>query len=189
MPEDFGTTANQPIEVFFSYSHKDELLRDELSKHLSILKRNGVISEWHDRRIPPGTEWKEALDARVNRAQIILLLVSSDFLASDYCYKTEMDCAMERHDKGEAIVIPIILRKCDWKDSRFEKLQALPIDLKPVKLWDDWDEAFTNIAEGIRAAVNRLREKAALPVTSTPPHAVWTANNTKKRYIVGQRES
>lgn len=169
MPEDFKTIQKQPIEVFFSYSHNDEELRDELSKHLSILKRNGVINEWHDRRIPPGTEWKKELDDRINQAQIILLLISADFLASDYCYETEGKCAMERHERGEAIVLPIILRPCSWQGGLFEKLQALPIDLRPVTSWPNRDEAFTNVTEGIRQCVTRLQRKTARPA-STPKH-------------------
>lgn len=166
MPEDFDTARNQPIEVFFSYSHSDEALRDELDKSLSILKQQGV-SVWHDRQIPPGTEWEAALDERINQAHIILLLISSDFLGSHYCYERETTRALERHDKGEAIVLPIILRPCDWKGSRFEKLQALPIDLRPVTKWSNQDEAFTNIAEGIRKSVNRLRSYVK-PATNQP---------------------
>ncbi|MBS1790743.1 MAG: toll/interleukin-1 receptor domain-containing protein [Acidobacteria bacterium] len=169
MPEDFDTTQNQPIEVFFSYSHKDEALRDELSKHLAILKRQGVISEWHDRQIPPGTEWKEALDTRINQAHIILLLISSDFLASDYCYETEGKCAMERHERSEAIVLPIILRPCSWQGGLFEKLQVLPIGLRPVTTWPNQDEAFTNIVEGIRDAVKRLRQEPIQPTAPPKP--------------------
>lgn len=159
MPEDLETAQKQPIKIFFSYAHKDEPLRDELSKHLAILKRQGVISEWHDRLISPGEKWADVIDDRINQAQIILLLVSSDFLASDYCYEIEMRRALERDESGEAVVIPIILRPCSWKGGLFEKLQALPKDAKPVTSWANPDEAFTNIAEGIRATVKLLRSR------------------------------
>ncbi|MGH9803514.1 MAG: toll/interleukin-1 receptor domain-containing protein, partial [Blastocatellia bacterium] len=139
-----------------------------MRSHLSPLIRQGVINVWHDRQIPPGTEWKQALDDRINQAQIVLLLISSDFLASDYCYEKEMTIAMERHERGEAIVLPIILRDCLWKDTPFSKLQALPKNCTPVEDWPTWDKAFTNIAEGIRDAVKRLRAKAAQP-TAPPP--------------------
>ncbi len=124
---------SEGIEVFFSYSHKDEELRDELEKHLSILKHRGLISAWHDRKIGAGEEWKGEIDEHLNSAQIILLLISSDFLASKYCYDIEMTRAMERHDSGEARVIPIILRHAYWKGSPFSKLQALPTNAEPVK--------------------------------------------------------
>jgi len=144
------------IEIFFSYSHRDEVLRDELEKHLSLLKRQGTISSWHDRRIGPGQEWKGMIDERLNSVHVILLLVSPDFLASDYCYDTEMTRALERHNDGEARVIPIILRAVDWHGSPFSKLQALPTDAKPVTSWPNQDEAFTDVARGIRRVVEEL---------------------------------
>lgn len=149
--------ASDKIEIFYSYSHKDEDLRDELQKHLSILRRQGVINSWHDRRISVGTEWVGQIDEHLNSANVILLLVSADFIASDYCYDLEMARAMERHDAKEACVIPISLRPCDWKGAPFEKLQGLPKDMKPVTTWANQDEAFTDIAKGIRQAVERIK--------------------------------
>ena len=139
-------STKKPVTLFYSYSHKDEEIRDELEKHLSILKRQEIISEWHDRKIKVGREWDEQIDQQLQSASIILLLVSSDFLASDYCYGKELKIAMERHEKGEARVIPIIIRSVDWNQTPFGKLQALPKDAKAVKSWNDIDEAFTNIA-------------------------------------------
>ena len=141
------------IEVFYSYSHKDEELRDQLEIHLSLLKRQGVIDNWHDRRISAGNEWANEIDEHLNTARIILLLISADFLASDYCYDVEMKRALERHTTGEARVIPVILRSVDWQHASFGKLQALPKDAKPVTSWDNRDEAFTDIARGIRATI------------------------------------
>src|SRR3954471_1709733 len=103
-----------PISLFYSYSHKDEALRDELETHLSLLKRQGVIAGWHDRRIEAGTEWAGAIDKNLEEAGIILLLVSADFLASPYCWDVEVRRAMERHEAGTARVIPVILRPVDW---------------------------------------------------------------------------
>jgi pimeloyl-ACP methyl ester carboxylesterase len=153
----FDTAKDQQsIEIFFSYSHKDEDLRDELDAHLSVLRRNGVIAGWHDRRISAGSEWKDRIDEHLESAGVILLLVSSDFLASDYCYDLEMRRAMERHTEGMARVIPIILRNCDWSGAPFGKLQALPKNARPVKSWDDQDEAFTDIVTGIRRAIAEI---------------------------------
>lgn len=145
-----------PIEVFFSYSHKDEELRDELSKHLAMLKRRHVITGWHDRRIGAGKEWQSEIDHHLKTADIVLLLVSSDFLASEHCYDVEVRRAMERHDTQEARVIPVILRPVDWKGAPFVRLQALPKDAKPITAWANRDDAFLNVAEGIRAAVEEL---------------------------------
>ncbi len=154
-----SNSGNQVFEVFFSYAHEDEKLRDELAKHLKLLERQGVISAWHDREITAGTEWKDQIDEHLESAKIILLLVSADFLASDYCYEVELKRAMERHETKEARVIPIILREVDWKGALFGKLQALPKNAEAVTNWDNRDQAFADIARGIRKAVEDLTPK------------------------------
>ena len=110
------------FEVFCSYSHRDERLRKQFETHISLLKREGHITLWHDRKIGAGREWADQIDEHLNTADIILLLISPDFIASDYCYELEMKQAMQRHAAGEARVIPIILRKVDWQKAPFGKL-------------------------------------------------------------------
>ena len=154
-----AASSSQPsnaIEVFFSYAHEDEALRDELAKHLRLLERQHVIAGWHDRRIAAGTEWAGAIDDHLRTARIILLLVSSDFLASDYCYDVEVQHAMARHEAAEARVIPIILRPVDWQPAPFGKLQALPKDGQAVTSWPNQDEAFVDIARGVRTVSEKL---------------------------------
>jgi len=147
-----------PVEVFFSYAHEDEPLLKDLLKHLGMLKRQGVIRSWSDRDITAGTEWKGQIDQHLDTAAVILLLVSTDFVASDYCYDIEMMRALERHDKREARVIPVILRPLDnWYAAPFGKLQAAPTNGKPVTRWADRDEAFADVAGYIRRAVGELR--------------------------------
>lgn len=141
--------------LFFSYSHKDEALRDELETHLKLLQRQGFVSTWHDRKILPGTEWDHEIDQHLERARIILLLISADFIASDYCWETEVKRAMERHQAGQAAVVPVILRSCDWRGAPFAKLQGLPNEMKPVKSWEDRDAAWTDVASGIREIAAR----------------------------------
>ncbi len=148
-----------PVTVFYSYSHADERLREQLEKHLALLRRQGAIAAWHDRQIGAGTEWAGQIDEHLNSAQIILLLVSSDFLASDYCYDVELQRALERHAAGEARVIPVILRSCDWASAPFAKLQALPTDAKPLDTWPSPDVALTDVAKGIRRAVQAWAER------------------------------
>lgn len=160
-----SNSSAKSIEVFISYSHRDEKLRDELSKHLSLLKRQGTISEWHDRRIQAGEKWAGAIDERLNAAQVILLLVSADFLASDYCHEIEMKRALERHGNGEAIVVPVILRPCDWEEALFGPLQALPKNAKAVTQWRNQDDAFAGIARGIRKVI---KEKFGDAASQTP---------------------
>ena len=144
------------IEIFISYSHKDEALREELEKQLSLLKWQRLITAWYDRRIGAGQEWESEIDRRLDSAQIILLLISPDFMASNYCYGVEVKRAMERHEAGQALVIPIILRPADWQSAPFGKLQALPKDGQPVTSWSNRDKAFLDITRGIRKAIEEL---------------------------------
>jgi hypothetical protein len=162
-----------PINIFFSYAHADEELLSKLKAHLSPFQRQGLIDRsWYDRNISAGTEWEKEIDKHLNSANIILLLVSSDFMASDYCYSVEMKRALERHDKGEARVIPVILRRIHWQQSPIGKLQAVPTDGKPVKSWPDEDDALYDVAEGIRKAIvslipQRTEQISAIKSTST----------------------
>ncbi|MDF5706656.1 MAG: TIR domain-containing protein [Nostoc sp. S4] len=159
-PEPMPSTENRAIEVFFSYAHEDENLRNELAKHLKLLERQGVIKGWYDRDITAGDEWKSEIEKQLNSAQIILLLISSDFLASDFCWSVELERAMQRHEAREARVIPIILREVDWHKAPFGKLQALPKNVEPVTNWANRDQAFTDIARGIGKVVQELSKEA-----------------------------
>lgn len=164
--------------VFFSYSHADEDLRDQLEKQLAMLKRQGVIETWHDRRIGAGQELGQVIDDHINTDDIILLLVSPDFIASDYCYDIEMRQAMERHNAGEAVVIPVILRACDWHYAPFGKLLGTPKDGKPVTQWPDRDDAFLQVAKAIRDAAERLSgTKAPAAVVPSPSKATITQDD------------
>jgi hypothetical protein len=123
---------------------------------LKILQRHGLISTWHDRKISAGEQWEDQIDKNLEAAGIILLLVSADFLASDYCYDKEVTRALERHKDGTARVIPVILRDVEWQLGLFGKLQALPKDGKPVTLWPDKDSAWKDVALGIHKAVEEI---------------------------------
>ena len=152
------------FEVFISYSHKDRKFRDELATHLSNLRNQRVISDWYDGDIPPGTEWKTQIMDHLQTAQIILLLISADFMASKFCYSIELQEAIARHDAKQARVIPIILRPTDWEGAPFEKLQVLPSDARPVSAWSSRDAAFKDVVAGIRRAIQDLNtSKGALP--------------------------
>ena len=129
--------TSRPVEVFFSYAHEDEVFMNDLRRQLALFDRQGVIRKWHDRLIPPGTEWQGQIDERILHSDIILLLVSPHFFDSDYCYDAEMTEAMRRHESREARVIPIILRPCSWESAPFAGLQALPTDTLPISLWPD----------------------------------------------------
>jgi hypothetical protein len=145
------------VKLFFSYSHTDEDLRDELEIHLSALKRQGIISTWHDRRISPGDEFDGEISEYLKEANIILLLISPYFIDSDYCYEIEMKRAMERHEKGNAIVIPVILHPCDWNDMPFGKLLACPKDGKPISKFPNMHDAFLDVTKAVKKAAAKLR--------------------------------
>jgi internalin A len=149
----------EPIRLFVSYAHKDERFRLALEPHLKLLQRQGLIATWHDRLIKPGTEWADFIDANLEQAKIILLLVSSDFIASDYCWEKEMSRALERHEKKEARVIPVIIRDCQWDAAPFAKLQALPHKAKPVDLWPKRDTAWRSVADGIEKVARELKRE------------------------------
>jgi TIR domain len=152
--------------LFFSYSHADESLRDQLETHLSALRRQGIISSWHDRRIATGTEIGPAIDSHIDTADIILLLISPDFIASDYCYEREMKRALERHETRRARVIPVILRPCDWHDLPFGKLLATPTDGRPVTMWPNSDQAFLEVVKAIKHSLAELGQNAK-PIAMT----------------------
>src|SRR5438105_122212 len=150
--------STRALSVFYSYAPEDLVLRDALDKHLATLKRSGWIQSWYDRDIRAGTQWQQEIDTHLRTADVILLLVSSDFLSSEYCYSLEMQEALRRHKAGEAVVIPIILRPVDWYGTPFSSLQVLPGEGKPVTSWSNLDEAFELIAQGIRCVVKALRQ-------------------------------
>src|SRR5438876_5354176 len=151
-----GTEDIMTIEVFISYSHKDQTFREELEIHLSNLKRQNIINSWYDGNIAPGAELKPQIMDHLKSAQIILLLISADFIHSDFCYSIEMKQAIDRHNAGEARVIPILLRPTDWQGAPFAKLKILPTDAKAVTKWRRRDDAFADIVQGIRASIHEL---------------------------------
>ncbi|QKV55462.1 toll/interleukin-1 receptor domain-containing protein [Comamonas antarctica] len=155
--------------AFISYSHADEQYRVELDKHLSLLKRQGHITTWSDHRIDPGGDFDEHISAALEDADLILLLVSADFIHSEYCYGIEMKRALERHDAREAVVVPIILRPCDWKSSPFGRLKALPTDGKAVTKWPSLDDAFLDIVQKMRSMLTAPGSSAATQKVANAP--------------------
>lgn len=140
-------------------------MRNKLEKHLKPLFNSGSLKTWHDRHILPGADWRSQIDLNLDKADIVLLLVSADFVASDYCYDIEMERALERHDANEVEVIPVILRDVDWGFLPIGKLQALPRDAKPITSWEDEDAAFADVARGIRLAITTLQANKKVNTT------------------------
>ncbi len=151
-----GEIQSSGLRIFISYTHRDERLRDELEKHLASLKRSKAVETWHDRKLDPGLPIDAEITHELETSDIILLLISPDFLTSDYCYCREMEIAIRRHNEGRARLIPIILRPTDWHDTPMGHLLALPKDGKPVINWRRRDDALLDVAKGIRRAVEKM---------------------------------
>src|SRR5262249_16181234 len=165
----------------------DKSLLEDLELHLNGLKRQGLISIWHDYQIPVGADKARAIDERLERASVVLLLVSPDFLALDHCYEIEMQRAIERHEAGLARVVPIIIRSCDWNHAPFAKLQSLPLDGKPVTIWENRDLAWTDVVAGIRRAIEDLSLLAVnAPKIDLPP--VWNVPDPRNPFFTGQED-
>jgi internalin A len=156
LPGELGPLA---ARLFLSYAHRDETLRNELETHLKLLERQGLLEIWHDRKIEAGDDWKREIDANLENAHIVLLLVSSDFVASDYCYEKEMKRALERHEKKETRVVPVIVRDVNWKKAPFAGLHALPEGGLPITKWADRDSAWRNVSEGIERVAEEIQKR------------------------------
>src|SRR5437868_1128173 len=150
----------RPYHLFYSYADEDKTLLNKLEKHLSSLKQLGEIQDWNKRNVSAGKDWDHEVNGYMNKSSIILLLISQHYIASDYYYSREMAYAIQRSKEKKAIIIPIILRPCDWdlEEFPFRKYEVLPSNEKPVTEWSNQDKAFQNIAQGIRKVDQNLRE-------------------------------
>jgi len=188
--------SDAPVGLFYSYAHEDEPYRDELAGHLKILERRGLIQVWHDRKIVAGQDWNAAIDGALDHAELVLLLLSKDFIESDYIFGVELKRAMQRQQAQACEVVPILVRAIDIdpedaEDLPFMKLQALPTDLKAVTSWANRDEAWTNVAKGLRATVRSIRERrrpVAAPERPAAPAPVIDASRDRPAFsIAGTR--
>lgn len=154
--------GQRPLRVFYSYSRADQKQRLKLSKHLALMERSGLIRAWYDNEILPGAEFDKEIAQKLAEADIILLLISPDFMASDYCQDIELPAAMKRREDSGVAVLPVIIRETHgWKTHPVEgitlgKLNALPLSGKPVPDWPTQDKGWANIAAGIERVANEL---------------------------------
>lgn len=156
----------KPLEVFLSFAPDDEERREALVRHLAQLEREGSIRLWHKGMVGPGQEKMDGVEHHLATANIVLLLVSANFIGSDDLYKVDVKRAMERHARREARVVPVVLGECDWQAADFGELEALPPGGRPVLGYKNQDKAFAEIARGVRAIVEGLsisEPEAALP--------------------------
>lgn len=146
------------INVFIAYSRKDKEFKDRIYKHLSVLERNKMIKNWYDGLISPGQEWDKKVSEALKKSKIVLLLISANFIASDYCFDRELKKALKRHKSGKSVVIPIILRKCLWKDTPIGNLQVVPKDGIPIDnpIWHNEDEGYYDVVSKIKGVAQNI---------------------------------
>lgn len=178
------------IEIFCCYAHNDQLLLSQLRTHLASLVREGLITVWHDAGISPAKEWEQEIAKHLNSADIILLLISPDFMASEYCYNVEMRRAVERHERGETRVIPLILRPVFWQKAPFDRLQALPSSAKPITKWRNRDEAFVNVVNGLQRTIQEVKNLTDRVSSSALsfPSPIWTVPYQRNPFFTGRED-
>jgi hypothetical protein len=146
--------SNNKVKVFTSYARKDADIKEEFDVHMAMVKRDPIVDIWSDEDIEIGSEWDDSIKSKLLDADVILLLVSPRFLASRYIFDVEITEAMKKHENKEAFVVPIILKPCDWQQTDFAKLQALPRNATPVVQWPNGlDDAFVNVVKGIKQVI------------------------------------
>jgi TIR domain/Domain of unknown function (DUF5679) len=164
--------ASEPVQIFVAYARRDAALKDELIKHLAGLRGQGRLVHWHDQQIAPGSEWDGEIKRRLDEADIVLLLVSHYFLASDYCASQEVPRAIARHKAGTALVIPVIIRDCHWQVPPLSALQGLPRDGMGIAGRRNRDRTFAEVAREIDKLLQGLEPPqgaAAVSATRTAP--------------------
>ncbi len=188
-------SGQNQVRIFCSYSHEDEKLRKQLETHLAPMRRSGLIKSWSDREIVAGTAWEAEINKELEAADIVLMLASPAFIASEFCYGVELKRALERYKNGEAFVIPVVLRPCVLDGTPLAGLQALPKEAKPVTKWSNRDSAFVDVVEGIQRAVDHLEEFRAKTAsarttamastqTSTPPPTLVEGDADVRRVLI-----
>lgn len=158
-----------PIKVFCCYAQSDLIFYTELEKHLAGLINGGIIKISSDKDISPGMAWEQEIYTHIRSSRIVLLLISSDFLASNHCYSGEMTLALQRQRTGEAQVIPILLRPVVLANTPLDGSKMLPSDQLPITLWPNSDAAFENIAEGIHLIIDEIRGLQPHSYSQLPP--------------------
>jgi TIR domain/Putative peptidoglycan binding domain len=156
LPGHTDEAASGSLRLFWSYAHEDDQMRRELHTHLAPLRNEQLLVDWSDRDITPGTDWDTEISARLSSSNIVLVLVSADFLASSYAYGKELRRALELHDSGVLTVVPVILRPSLWRNLPIGRLQALPQDARPISTWEDRDSAYLSVVEGLATLAREL---------------------------------
>ena len=178
------------IKIFYCYAQEDDALREELARHLSPFRRLRYITAWYNRHIQAGTDWEKESRTHLDAANIILLLLSADFFASDYHYAVEVERAIRRHKAGTAHVIPILLRPVDWKETPIGELRALPANERAVTQWTNRDEAWLDVVQGIREVIRDLLQQQPLSSEENdvlyPEQGPLSGQTLGEKYLLGE---
>ena len=181
-----------PFDVFISYTRKDKKLRDQLVIYLSTMRCQGLIQNWDEEELLPGTEREKQIVEHLNKAHVILLLISPDFLASAYCYQ-QMQRALVRQKTQSVHVIPILLRPTDIDRTLFGELQVLPRNNKPISKWSGRDEAFLETIQGIRIVIesatrqqDSITSNGVVMPTTAP---LWNIPFRRNLLFTGRKET
>lgn len=151
------------IRLFISYAHPDEVYKDKLVKFLSAMKRQGIIDLWTDREITVGEQWDDEIKKGLQNSNVILFLISSDFMASDYINDVEIAEAIRRHKAGEVTIVPVIIRPSDFTSLPLKKFQALPKNALPISKWQNEDEAFMDVVNGLKILIKKMASPTSEP--------------------------
>lgn len=171
-------------KVFISYSHRDEKALDRLHVHLAMLKREGLVETWYDRQLFAGQEIDHEISANLRDSEIFIALTSPDFLASNYCYEQEMKTALDRHEAGSLIVIPVIIEACDWKTSPLGRLKALPKDGKPISTWTNEAVAYLDVITELRRVLGKKNFKNFVDQDAQSTKGASEISQSRKRYRI-----
>lgn len=154
--------------AFISYSHQDAQMLDALHKHLAQLQRDKTIATWTDHEILAGGEFDKKIESALNASKLFLALLSPDYIASNYCYEIEFKTAQEKHERGEIIIIPIVIEPCDWQNTPFGRFKALPRDGKAISTWENRNTAFLDVIQNLRKLASSANTVDIMPKGAAP---------------------
>ncbi len=163
----------RPYNLFISYAHKNEAVKDRLLGHLKLLKRSGLVRTWDDREIPAGADWRAQIESAMAAADAALFLLDEYFLASDFCLDVEVEGTLRRHRQENVLILFVLTDHCMWEEIEYiERTQLLPRDARPIIDFDPPSKAYTAVAREIKTALLAHRERPGLPDRPTAPAPV-----------------
>lgn len=179
---------SQAIKIFISYSRKDKAYKEELVEFLAPMRRKGIIESWNDKDIIAGEQWEDELLEQLAAAHIVIFLISSSFLNSDYINRVEINGAIERHKNRELVIIPVLVRSSDFLTSDLSSFQSLPSDLKPISTWNDSDSAWLNVTEGLKKVIQSIQKRNDKKAESTTKQATPNSPSPAPQSVLEQAQ-